>query len=50
MLVTVDFDKQQLAELRPGMTVFAKLHCGRRSIGYIWFRELFEVVQTRLLF
>jgi hypothetical protein len=50
VLITVGFDQEQLSELRPGTTVFAKLHCGRRPIGYVWFRELFEVVRTRLLF
>lgn len=48
--VIVVFDRTQLSELRPGTTAFAKIHCGRRPIGYIWFRELFEVVRTRVLF
>lgn len=48
--VVVAFDRKQLRALRPGTTAYGKIHCGREPIGYIWFRELFEVVQTRLLF
>jgi hypothetical protein len=33
-----------------GTTVTAKIHCGRRSIGFVWFREVIEFVQRRILF
>lgn len=42
-----DFDPLQL---RPGATVSAKVHCGRRSMGYAWFRDLIAFVQTRVIF
>jgi hypothetical protein len=35
---------------RPGATVVAKIHCGRRPIGFVWFRSLLEAIQTRVLF
>jgi multidrug efflux pump subunit AcrA (membrane-fusion protein) len=52
VLVTVDFDRDQLSaeRRRPGATVIAKIDCGRRALGYVWFHELIHVVQTRLLF
>ncbi|HRX78223.1 MAG: HlyD family efflux transporter periplasmic adaptor subunit [Planctomycetaceae bacterium] len=50
VLVLVALDREQLSELRPGASVVAKVHCGSRSIGYVWFRELFEVIKTRVLF
>ena len=31
--------------LKSGTRINAKLHCGTRSIGYVWFHELFETVQ-----
>lgn len=32
-------------ELRPGTSVTARIDCGRRSLGFVWFRELIEVWQ-----
>ena len=48
VLVTVAFDREDVTGLRPGATVLAKIHCGRRSLGYVWLHELFEFVQTHL--
>ena len=50
VLVTVRFDKKQITGLRPGASVVPRIYCGQRSIGYVWFHELIEAVQTRLLF
>ncbi|MDA1051937.1 MAG: HlyD family efflux transporter periplasmic adaptor subunit [Planctomycetota bacterium] len=50
VLVRVAVDRDQLPDLRPGARVVANVHCGRRSIGYVWLRELFEVIKMRLLF
>lgn len=50
VLVTVRFDKQHVPRLRPGASVVPHIYCGRRSVGYVWFHELFEAVQRRLLF
>lgn len=35
-------------ETRPGAGVLASIHCGRRAAGFVWFRRLIELVQTRL--
>jgi biotin carboxyl carrier protein len=52
VLVTLSFDRSQIPadELRPGATVVGKIHCGRRSLGYVWLHELWETIQSRLLF
>jgi multidrug efflux pump subunit AcrA (membrane-fusion protein) len=45
---------QAVAELKKnlkvGADVKAKLHCGRAPIGYVWFHELWEFIQSRILF
>ena len=50
VLVRCRFDKSQVRFLRPGTTVRARIYCGRRSLGYVWFHDLWEFVQTRILF
>jgi hypothetical protein len=50
VLVRVAIDKSQLPPLHDQTTVTAKLHCGRTSIGYAWFCDLIEAVQTKVLF
>jgi multidrug resistance efflux pump len=36
--------------VKPEMGARAKVKCGSRALGYVWFRELIQFVQTRLLF
>ena len=31
------------ADRRPGTSVNARIYCGRRSLGFVWFREVIEV-------
>jgi hypothetical protein len=52
VLVTADFDRSTIPadELRPGATIVAKIHCGRRSLGYVWLHELWETIQSKVLF
>jgi multidrug efflux pump subunit AcrA (membrane-fusion protein) len=50
ILVRVAMDKSQLPQLHDQTTVTAKLNCGRTSIGYAWFCDLIETVQTKILF
>ncbi|MEM9409656.1 MAG: HlyD family efflux transporter periplasmic adaptor subunit [Planctomycetota bacterium] len=44
----VQFDNAQISNdlLKSGTRISAQLQCGTRSIGYVWFHELFETVQT----
>jgi multidrug efflux pump subunit AcrA (membrane-fusion protein) len=47
MRVTVELS-QTPASLRPGATVVARIHCGRRSLGYVWLHEIWEAIRLRL--
>lgn len=35
--------KELIAELRPGVSAEAKIHCGTYPLGYVWFHELWEL-------
>jgi multidrug efflux pump subunit AcrA (membrane-fusion protein) len=43
----VAFDQNQLPERRHGAAVVAKIDCGRRSLGFVWFHELLEELERR---
>jgi hypothetical protein len=46
--------EEALAELKEnlkvGADVKAKIHCGRAAVGYVLFHELWEFIQSRILF
>lgn len=48
--VHVEMDRQAVSPLRPGASVAARVHCGLRPLGYVWFHELYEYLQTQLFF
>lgn len=50
VLLTVDFDRTKLPKLRPGAAVTAKVHCGQKAFGYVWFHDVIEFVQSKVLF
>ena len=43
-------DCQAVMLYDPHQHVVAKIHCGRRSVLYVWSRGLVELVRARLLF
>lgn len=43
-------DLQLLASRRPGAELQARVHCGRRPIGYVFFHDLIAFVHSRILF
>ncbi len=47
VLMRVDFDKDELADehLQQGTSVTAKVACGRRSLGYVLFHDLFAWIR-----
>lgn len=47
VLAIVAFDRAQLAPLRPGATVTARVRCGRQPLGTVWFHELFHAVRRQ---
>ena len=48
--IKVDFDEREIKQLVPGLGVTGRIHCGQRPVGYVWFRELFEFIQAKVLF
>ncbi|MCA9236260.1 MAG: HlyD family efflux transporter periplasmic adaptor subunit [Planctomycetales bacterium] len=54
----VEFEQSQLKrlvadparDLKVGADVKVKVHCGRAAVGYVWFHELWEFIQSRILF
>jgi multidrug efflux pump subunit AcrA (membrane-fusion protein) len=50
VLVRVAIDRDDLSAPRPGATVTAKIHCGERSLGYVWLHDVIAFVQQKILF
>lgn len=54
VLVRVSFDQQLLRQTisnpKIGAGATAKIHCGRRAIGYVWFHDLVDFVRAKILF
>ena len=46
----VAVDAAQIPHLRPDLTATAKVVCGRRSLGYVLFHQLWEWLQINLFF
>jgi multidrug efflux pump subunit AcrA (membrane-fusion protein) len=47
--VTVRFD-QPVDDPRPAAGVVGRIHCGRRSLGYVWLHDAWNSIQRRVLF
>jgi hypothetical protein len=54
VLVRVSFDQQALrkaiAEPKIGASATAKVDCGKRAIGYVWFHDLVDFIRAKILF
>jgi hypothetical protein len=54
VLIRVSLNQDELrnviAEPKIGATATAKIHCGRRAIGYVWFHDLIDFVRSKILF
>jgi multidrug efflux pump subunit AcrA (membrane-fusion protein) len=46
----VEFDSQQVTQLRPGATAIPRIHCGTKSLGYVWLHDLIDAIRIRLRF
>ena len=46
----IDISEDDLVEPRPGTEVTIKVNCGKRSVGYVWFHELVEFLQSTIFF
>jgi hypothetical protein len=47
---TVDFEPLEIPQPVPGAGVTAKIHCGRRALGYVWFHDLLDAIRRWLFF
>lgn len=47
-LAFADVTTTSAADFRPGESVTARIDCGRRSLGFVWFRELIEFCQKKM--
>lgn len=47
-LIVVDVGGKKYSGERPGTGVIAYIDCGRRRVGYVWFRKLIEFVQRNV--
>ncbi len=50
VLATVEIDAREIAGPVPDASVLAKIDCGRRRIGYVWFHDAVDAVWRYLLF
>ena len=48
--VQVAIDAGSLAAARPGMNAQVRIHCGRRSLGYVWLHDVWETVYSWMTF
>ena len=48
--VTIDPSRHEKEELGAGASVTARISCGRRSLGYVWFHDVLAFIQTQVLF
>jgi multidrug efflux pump subunit AcrA (membrane-fusion protein) len=48
VLLRVAIDKKELTDPQLGGAATAKVYCGRRAIGYVWFHDLIAFVQKML--
>jgi hypothetical protein len=44
--LTVHFMADSTAAFRPGATVFARISCGQRSIGYVYLHDIIDATRT----
>ena len=50
LVARAQIDAAQLPEVPSGATVRARIDCQSRSIGYVWFRDLIDIIGTEVLF
>lgn len=48
--VTVEVGQEKPQQPRPGATVTAKIHCGRRALAYVWLHEAIDAIRTFFFF
>ena len=50
VLMRIDIGNADLKDERVGISATAKVNCGYRPIGYVWFHQIWEFIQSRVFF
>ncbi len=56
VLIKIELEKSEMQtlreqqKLRPGATVTAKVDCGLQPLGYVFLHDLFDFIQSRIIF
>ena len=45
-VVETTIEAADAADRRPGAAVTAKIHCGRRTLGYVWWHEAWRGLES----
>jgi multidrug resistance efflux pump len=48
--VTIDPNRHEKEALGAGASVTARIACGKRSLGYVWFHDVLAFIRTQVLF
>jgi len=48
--VTIDPERHEKEELGAGASVTARIACGKRPLGYVWFHDVLSFIQSQILF
>ena len=48
--VTIDPTRHEKEELGAGASVTARINCGKRPLGYVWFHDVLAFIQSQILF
>ena len=46
----VNTNIEDVGELRPGTGATAKIICGRKPMGFVWFYQVIDFLRTRVFF
>ncbi len=50
ILVHVEINKEEIPFLQPGTQIQAKIHCGKRRLGYVWLRDVWHFIKSTIVF
>jgi len=48
--IRVNVDRTDVAHIRPGTEVVAKVYCVRRALGYVWLHDVLAFIRRKILF
>jgi hypothetical protein len=48
--ITIDPTRHEKEELGAGASVTARINCGKRSLGFVWFHDVLAFIQSQVFF